>query len=173
MNEVPCRSTEYTVTVPRNVENYWQTELKQDFVYVFQTECNKISSFATSKAVAQSVLPCLFVSFDQDIDPVAACKCITLEYNVEKKKQQMSVCVAKEVNETEILSKIQVSRDHRWVIFTPISRLPYDKTIVVKVGPNIPSLEGPLLSDAIGEYSFRTCKEFRVEGEENYRFLCS
>jgi hypothetical protein len=162
---MPKRSTEYTVTVPKNVVSYWEASLEHDYVWKFQTELIHVVNFQPTHG-KQFVEPTLFISFSQDIDPQAVSKCIVLEYEENKKMRQMKVKPTNSnvVYDKDVMLAIQNAPNNRWVTVTSESRLLYNKSIAVKIGPYIPSAEGPLLSDSSCSYNFHTCNEFQVEG---------
>ncbi|MEM7534326.1 MAG: alpha-2-macroglobulin family protein [Chloroflexota bacterium] len=155
------KATEYVATISAGTESATGGVLAEDVTWSFRTPPPVLtSSFPNFGPQALDTL--LFVAFDQLIDAEAVLDTISVTAN--RTQYDIELVSEEEASENErIGSLINRSREGRWVAFKTTEPFPTDTTVVVNVGPNTPSAEGPLTTESVQSFSFQTYAPLRIE----------
>ncbi len=113
----------------------------------------------------QPLNPTIFVAFDQLVDPQEILNITSV--SVSKQKKYSGLTLVKEH------PMMDTAEPGKWIAFTLTRTLPYDNKVVVSIGPNIASKEGPLKQISEESFSFFTVPVFAVAGTGNGNFLKS
>ena len=154
-------ATEYTVTIPAGTTSAAGGVLAEEISWNFSTPPPVVKT-TYPYDVPQPLEPLFFVAFDQRISPEAVLKTITVQAG----GKSVDLLLA---TEEDIIADKQVSKlvkntpESRWLVFKTREPLPADTAIQVKIGPDTPSAEGPLLTSEAQTYAFRTYAPLRIE----------
>jgi len=154
-------ATDYTVTVPQEVEAMSGQRLGETFQFRFQTPPPQMQAHYPSSG-PQPLDPVLFASFDQRINPEEVLSTISLSAG--GSEIGLRLATDEEIEEDESVSRlVEQSQEGRWLAFVPREPLPVDTTISVNIGPGTPSAEGPLTTEQSQGFSFQTYAPLRVQ----------
>lgn len=159
-------ASEFVVSVP-SVSSYMNESLESEFSFTFSTPPAQIlETFPISNSTTP-VSPLILIVLDQEIDPDNIIKNTKLYANrTWRTHTSPRRATEKEIAENkEISNKITLLPERTWVVIAPQKPFPYSSKIIIKVGPNLGSKEGPLKSDKEYEFSFNTCPELNVYGQ--------
>lgn len=153
-------ATRYTVTVPAGTESVNGGRLEDEVSWSFTTPAPTVTAFAGADR-SLTTTPVFVAVFDQLVDPNDVLATITL--TAAGQQTDVRLASAAEV-EADQAAKAATSAAlaGRWVAFTPTGPLPVDTELTVDVGPNTPSMEGPLASDTVATYRARTFGALKV-----------
>ncbi len=155
------KSTKYTVTVPAGTKSQTGGTLDSAVEWTFTTPAVKITS-KYPEGISQPQNPLIYVSFDQRVDPAAILKVTSLTAGGKPVAIRLST-ESEWKNNSVISARVKNSIEGRWIVFQPLEILPLDTSITVSIGPNTPSAEGPLTSNDVLSFSFRTYAPLKVE----------
>lgn len=156
------KATEYRVVVPAGTRSATGGVLAEPVEWRFSTPPPKVTQTYPSSDEPQSLEPLFFVHFDQRIDPAAVLEIIEVSADNQTQSLELVDEAGVQANEkTKILLANAI--EGRWLAFRTREPLPPDSNIVVRIGPGIPSAEGPLLTQEQYSYNFRTYAPLRVE----------
>jgi hypothetical protein len=155
------KSTKYTVTVPAGTKSQTGGTLDSAVEWTFTTPVVKITS-KYPEGISQPQNPLIYVSFDQRVDPAAILKVTSLTAGGKPVAIRLST-ESEWKNNSVISARVKNSIEGRWIVFQPLEILPLDTSITVSIGPNTPSAEGPLTSNDVLSFSFRTYAPLKVE----------
>jgi len=111
---------------------------------------------------AQPQDPIIFIAFDQQIDPEAVLE--TISVTASREQFDLSLVTQEEAEEDEqIKRRLERTREGYWLAFRADELFPTDTTVVVNVGPDTPSVEGPLTTESVQSFSFQTFAPLRIE----------
>ncbi len=155
------KATEYTITVPAGTKSATGGVLAEAVSWSFSTPPPIMVSYSPSYG-PQPLDPLFFIAFDQRIDPQA----VLLTIQVTANNDNVSIKMATEEDiqaDKQISSMVKNAGDSRWLAFKAIQTLPKDAAIVVNIGPGTPSAEGPLVTQELQRFEFRTYAPLRIE----------
>ncbi|MGQ9492626.1 MAG: alpha-2-macroglobulin family protein [Anaerolineae bacterium] len=153
-------ATQYTVEIPAGTTSAISGRLEETVTWTFTTPPPRIVSTHPSEG-PQARDPLLFVAFDQRIDPFTVLK--TIQVKAGGKVFPVELAKAEEVEADKTLARLaKEAGEGRWLVFRCTESLPYDTTVTVDIGPGTPSAEGPLTTDSVQSFTFRTYGPLRV-----------
>lgn len=155
------KATEYTVEIPAGTTSATGNALAEAVTWTFRTPAPKLEYTYPSYG-PQPLNPLLFVSFDQRIDPAAVLATISVTAGGEAYAVQPAT--AEEVAaDAGVSGLIKRTLEGRWLAFLAEKAFPAGTTVTVNIGPNTPSAEGPLTTNAVQSFSFTTYSPLRIE----------
>lgn len=155
------KATEYTVEVPAGTKSATGSELKEAVTWTFRTPPPRLVTSHPSYE-PQPRNPLLFVSFDQQIDPEAVLA--TMSVTAGGQTYPIQLATDAEIAADAIVSRLaQKAKEGRWLALRAEEEFPADTTVVVNIGPDTPSAEGPLKTTEVQSYSFTTYAPLRIE----------
>ncbi|KAL6043443.1 WH2 domain-containing protein [Balamuthia mandrillaris] len=181
-----ARATEYKVTVPEGVQSKAGElpVLGEAFSFSFRTPTIKVgSTYPHHNATRISLRPLFFVCFDQIIDskeeilqhirlyiPPSGSPLKASYHDDPSIKEYASLHLLSEEEEKEELNRhrsvvrqpFDSNAEGRWMCLACDEALPHDKRVVLQIGPDLPSAEGPLRSKDCHVLSFQTVPPFVV-----------
>jgi uncharacterized protein YfaS (alpha-2-macroglobulin family) len=159
IDRIPA-ATSYVVQVPAGTVSVNGAELADDIEFAFSTPTPHVES-VTPINESLSTEPIFFIQFDQRVSPEAVLGVIGL--SVDGDDVAIRLATNDEVNgDIQIASLAENALADRWVAVRPVQSLPTDAAILLVIGPNLPSDEGPETSADISSYSGRSYGLFGV-----------
>lgn len=153
-------ATEYSVEIPEGTTSATGGALQEAVRWTFSTPAPRLLNYWPSSG-PQRRDPLFFAAFDQLVDPPAVLN--TLSVTAGGEEVEVRLAAAEEVAADSTVSALARSAgEGRWIAFRATSELPADSTINVNVGPNTPSVEGPLVTAKVQSWSFQTYAALRV-----------
>ncbi|GAP21193.1 Ig-like domain-containing alpha-2-macroglobulin family protein [Leptolinea tardivitalis] len=154
------KSTEYFVIIPAGTTSQTGGVLQKSVEWKFTTPPVKlVTHYPEGSSQPQNSL--VFLSFDQRIDPASVLKTITLTANGKPVDTKLS-SDSDWKSDSRISGLVKNAQEGRWMVFQASQPLPLDSDINITVGPNTPSVEGPLTSKEVQSFSFRTYSPLKV-----------
>ena len=154
------QATRYTVRIPAGTQSAVGGMLENEVAFAFETPAPRVVA-AHPGGGPQVRNPILFVSFDQRVDPEAVLAKIRLEAS--GTSFPLRLATPEEISaDQSVADLVRAAVDGRWLAFRPLDDLPYDAQVDLIVGPGVPSLEGPLTSDAGYLHQFQTYGPMKV-----------
>lgn len=148
-------ATRYTVEVPAGLVSVAGAKLGEAFRWSFATPAPRLVE-AYPRYTNCRRDPLCFVSFDQAIDPEAVLAKMRLEVDG-RPGPALQLADPEEIEaHPEVRVLVARAMAGRWVAFRPQTPLGPEVQVVVKLGPGLPSTEGPLVTDDEQSYDFRT-----------------
>jgi uncharacterized protein YfaS (alpha-2-macroglobulin family) len=155
------QATEYTVTVPAGTESITGGVLEESVSWSFSTPPPGMTNYYPSYG-PQPLDPLFYIEFDQRIQPEAVLETITVE--ADNRVVELELATEEEISADERVSRLaENALEARWLAFWASEDLPADAAIVVEIGPGTPSAEGPLVTEDVQRYEFRTYAPLEVE----------
>lgn len=118
----------------------------------------------------------IWLQFNQDIDPAAVAKVVAVTAQgkpVATRLLDPSEVAAQTGLEQRVRALQADGQSRRWMVLRPLQPLPKDATVVVRVGPAVPSAEGPRTQPKAASFGFRTFAALRlVEQRCGWRKTC-
>ena len=153
-------ATEYSVEIPEGTTSATGGVLAEAVRWRFSTPAPTVRISSPSYG-PQSRDPLFFVGFDQLIDPAAVLSTMQVVANGEA--VDVRLAAPEEVAaDPQVTALTKQAGEGRWLAFRATAELPYDATINVNIGPNTPSAEGPLVTQAVQSYTFQTYGALRI-----------
>ncbi len=153
-------ATSYVVEIPAGTESQAGKELAEAVRVTFETPPPTMVDF-TPQHDSLDLQPVFLAIFDQRIEPAAALEAITLSLNGQERGIRLATDAEIEADE-KIKRRIESVVDGTWLAFRPVAPLQVDSDISIKVGPNLPSAEGPNTTDGSSVVSARTYGTLRI-----------
>ena len=155
------KATEYTIEIPAGTKSATGGELAEAVTWTFRTPPPKME-YTYPSAGPQPLQPLLFVSFDQQIDPAAVLETVSVTAGGEEYAVQLADDAAVAAD-ASVSSLVKRTLTGRWLAFRADKAFPAGATVTVNIGPNTPSAEGPLTTEAVQSFSFTTYSPLRIE----------
>ena len=153
-------ATQYSVEIPAGVTSALGGKLPKALTWTFTTPPPTIQASYPGEG-AQPLEPIIFASFDQRIDPTAVLETVTVSAG--GKPVEIRMATEDEVRTDQAISRLaETASQGRWLAFRPIEPLPTETQVEVRVGPGVPSAEGPLTTTTAQTFTFRTYGALRV-----------
>ncbi|HMX20913.1 MAG TPA: alpha-2-macroglobulin family protein [Anaerolineales bacterium] len=157
------KATEFHVTIPAGTLSINGNALAEAVTWTFKTPPPTVVSFYPEDA-PQPLDPVFFLQFDQRIDPAAVLKTIAVTAG----DQQIEIVPAtqEQIEADERVSALtKDAPEGRWLAFRATQPFKTETRISVVVGPQVPSLEGPLTTTTTQTFGFSTYSPLRVTGQ--------
>jgi uncharacterized protein YfaS (alpha-2-macroglobulin family) len=153
-------ATWYTVTIPAGTESVNGGVLEDAVSWQFTTPPPTVTTFVGADR-SLTTTPVFVAIFDQLVDPEAVLGTTTLEAAGQAVELRLATDAEVEADDAAAAA-VALALDDRWVAFTPSATLPVDTDLTIDIGPNTPSLEGPLTSESVSTYQARTFGALKV-----------
>ncbi len=153
-------ATEYLVEVPAGTRSANGARLAETVSWTFTTPTPTLTDLA---GIGESMTtePVWVATFDQRVEPSAVIGAITVEAG--GTPVSIREATASEVDDDDVARRAaDAALEGRAVAFTPVTPLPVDTAIVVRVGPDVPSAEGPLVARGLERFDGRTFGALRI-----------
>lgn len=155
-------ATEFEVIVPAGTTSANGAVLDEAFTYTFRTPAANVLG-VSGLADSMALDPVFVAQFDQRVSPEEIIEIIEFESG--------SVTEVRLATDAELASEVianQMERvlPGRAVAFAPMSELATNTSVSIRVGPDVPSLEGPRLSNETFSDSGRTYAPLAVVGSD-------
>ena len=155
------KATEYTIEIPAGTTSATGGVLAEGVTWNFRTP-PPVLQYTWPSGGPQPLDPLILVSFDQQIDPAAVLKTVSVTANGENYAVRLATEaeIAADLNITNLLKQTLAGR---WLVLRAEQEFPTETTVVVNIGPGTPSAEGLLITEAAQSFSFTTYAPLRVD----------
>ncbi|MBP6003038.1 MAG: hypothetical protein KA746_06350 [Pyrinomonadaceae bacterium] len=162
-------ATKFTARVPAGTKSATGQTLEKEVVWTFTTPPPKVETMIPNGGVTRRDA-LMFVSFDQEINPEAVLRTISVTGG--GKKLLIRLATQEEVDRDGSISyQSKQAQPKRWLAFRAINSdgltenaLPSAATISVTVDIGTPSAEGPLTTVKSQSFSFQTYSPMKFNG---------
>ena len=156
-------ATTYSVVVPAGTASAAGGELAADYAFAFETPSATVQSlWPTHESLGLE--PVFVATFDQRVDPVAILAVTTV--TVDDEPVAVRIATDDEVDaDDDVAARVEQAVEGTWVAFRPVEAFTADSAIGIEIGPEIPSLEGPEVTDELFTDQARTYAPLRVEDQ--------
>jgi uncharacterized protein YfaS (alpha-2-macroglobulin family) len=154
------KSTSYTVTIPAGTKSQTGGSLEKTVEWKFTTPAVKLTS-KYPEGISQPQNPLVYMAFDQRVNPADILKVTKMTAGGNPVKIRLSTEADWKGNIT-VNNLVKGSQEGRWIVFQSEDLLPLDTDISISIGPGTPSAEGPLTSNEIQSFSFRTYSKLKI-----------
>ncbi len=170
------KSTRYTVTVKSGIASAVGKKLGKDVSWSFSTPTVQVETFYPQGG-PQKLNPVFFVRMDQRIDPAAILAMTEMQSNASVNvplKMATDADIERDPAVTEMVRTARREYEGRWLVFVPMQALTPGTTYTVRLGPGLPSAEGPEKTREPAIFSLRTYDPLAVEGQncESSEYAC-
>lgn len=172
-------ATSFTATIPAGTESINNQKLQKDFTWTFTTPPPSIQKTYPSQGMQTTRDSLIFIAFDQEIDPEAMIKSISVKST--EGSLPIRLATEEEISKSEIIKEyIQQTKPKYWIVLRAVNPngttenvLPFDSEIKVTVHKGAPSAEGPLKTTNDQSFSFRTFGNMRFVRASCFEKPCS
>jgi uncharacterized protein YfaS (alpha-2-macroglobulin family) len=155
------KATEFRVTVPAGTTSINGGSLATAVTWTFKTPPPTVVLFQPGD-VPQPLEPLFFIQFDQRIDPAAVLKTVTVKAG--NQDVEITPATQEQIDADEQVSVIvKDAPEGRWLAFRAVEPFNPETRISITVGPQTPSLEGPLTTTEAQTFEFSTYAPLRIE----------
>ena len=154
-------ATEFVAEIPAGTQSANGNALAETVRWTFSTPpVQMVDSWPMYEP--QPLEPIIFIAFDQLIEPTAVLS--TIQVTADGNNQTMRLATDEEILADERVSRmVNYSREGYWLALHPERPLPTDSEIIVTIGPDTPSAEGPRLTTDTQSFTFYTYPPLRLE----------
>jgi alpha-2-macroglobulin len=153
-------ATDYTVEAPTGTRSATGGTLAAPARWTFATPAVSLKRSAP-RGSSEPLEPVMFAEFDQRIDPAKMLAAI--EVSGGGKTFAIRAAEVDEIDASEAVRRFsQQAEKGRWLAFKPVSKLPTETSVTVKVRAGAPSAEGPKTSTKDQTFGFTTYGPFKV-----------
>ena len=160
-------ATKFTAKVPAGTRSATGQVLQKDVVWTFQTPPPTVEIMIPNGGLPTRRDALMFISFDQEINPEAVLK--TISVTASNRKIPIRLATQAEIDADKTISDYaKQSQPNRWLAFRATNSdglaenaLPADSFITVTVEKGTPSAEGPLTTEKAQLFSFKTYGAFK------------
>ncbi len=157
-------ATTYTVEVPAGTRSATGGELAETASWEFTTPPATVLSLGPDTD-ALPLEPVFVALFDQRVDPDAVLEVTTI--TADDEERPLRLATEAEVQQDDFASRVvEAALDGRWVAFRPTDPLTPDRAVKVRLGPDIPSAEGPSLNPDDTTLAARTYAALQIVEHE-------
>ncbi|MGI9647991.1 MAG: alpha-2-macroglobulin family protein [Acidimicrobiia bacterium] len=153
-------ATEYRVEIPAGTTSQTGGVLAGDVSWTFATPPVQVQSFEP-RGDSLPLEPIFLAVTDQRIDPAAVLETITLTADDEQQPLRLATD-AEIAGDERIGNRVDGLLEGRWLAFRTVEALQPDSALVIRVGPDTPSTEGPRLTTGADTYTARTYAPLRI-----------
>ncbi|MGI8555423.1 MAG: Ig-like domain-containing protein, partial [Pyrinomonadaceae bacterium] len=175
-------ATKFTARIPAGTKSATGQVLNKDVAWNFQTPPPTVEVMIPNGGLPTRRDALMFVSFDQEINPEAVLK--TISVTAANKKIPTRLATQAEIDADKTISDYaKQSQPNRWLAFRAVNSdgttenaLPANSAISVTVEKGTPSAEGPLTTEKAQDFGFKTygamefVKGFCCDYEENKKY---
>lgn len=155
-------ATDFVAEIPAGTTSATGNALAETVRWTFSTPPVQMVSNYPASYEAQPLEPIIFVAFDQIVEPEAILAITRLTADGDSEAIRLATEAEIAADET-VSRRVESALAGRWVAFRAERPLPPDTEIIVTIGPNIPSAEGPRLNPNTQSFSFYTYPPLRLE----------
>ena len=152
-------ATEYTVTVPAGTASADGSVLSDDVAFTFTTPAVAVGDLS-GLTESTRLDPVFVATFDQRVDPASIVDVVDLQSG-DVSGARLATDAELDAD-TDARAVVDAALPGRAVAFVPTERLAAHEPIHITIGPDIPSLEGPLPGTDPFEMSGRTYAPLEV-----------
>ena len=161
-------ATKFTARVPAGTKSATGQTLQKDVTWTFTTPPPKVEQFLPQgQTVRRDEM--MYLSFDQDINPEAVLK--TISVTAAGRKIPLRLATQQEIDGSGYSYYAKQAQSKRWMVFRAITpdgltenALPAASKIAVTVEKGTPSAEGPITTPTARTYSFQTFGPLKFTG---------
>jgi hypothetical protein len=158
-------STLYDISLGDDCVSQWGTPLTGNRGTRFETAKVRITNFFPKSGI-HSPRCKMLIAFDQHIDAMEVAKVVQVKSDGSKKPFSLEVLKPADYKDDPALKDFLATahaEEGKFLVVRTELPLPYEGNVSVKIGPQIPSAEGPLKSDDSAEYFFVVIPPFLVK----------
>src|ERR1700741_453107 len=164
-------ATRYSATVPAGARSINGGQTAGAVTWSFTTPPATIKQqYPEPNSQSQARDTLMFIEFDQRIDPAAVLR--NIKVRTEGAQIPTRLATKEEIDvDSTLKDRIENAEKDRWLPFRAIDQtgatklaFPVDTNITVSVGAGTPSLEGPLRTEKVQEFAFKTYGPLKVIG---------
>ena len=153
IDRIPA-ATNYVVEVGADTTSATGGELGEAVRFEFSTPTVQVRD-VTPMHNSLSTEPIFFIEFDQRVDPQAVLEVMTLSAGQER--VAIRLANDEEIAEDPTISaRAERALPDRWMAIRPTDELPTATRLSLEIGPRIPSIEGPEVSDDVATFTGQT-----------------
>ncbi len=157
-------ATDFTVEVPAGTTSETGGELAEAVSFTFSTPPAGVMSVTPSRDNSVPTDQIFVAVFDQRVDPADALAAVDLKVAAE----DLAVRLATEdeiAQDEDVAKRVEGLLDGRWIAFRAEQEMEPNSAIVITVGPDVPSAEGPRVNEKAKTFRARTYAPLKVEGQ--------
>ena len=156
-------ATTYSVVVPEGTTSASGGVLEAEYRIEFETPTPTVQ-WLTPTHDSLPLEPLFYAAFDQRVDPDAVLAVTTV--SLDGQDVDIRLASDNEIADDEFVSaQSERAIDGTWIAFRAVDPLTPDTAIRIRIGPEIPSTEGPNTTDQVFTESARTYAPLRVENQ--------
>ncbi len=159
LDRLPMATT-YEVAVPAGTKSQAGKALARQARFTFETPAPQMQDFSPQDD-SLDLQPVFWAAFDQRIQPSAALEAVTLLVSGQEQAIRLATDAEIEADE-DVKRRIGHAADGTWLAFRPAAPLDADSPVEIRVGPHVPSAEGPNTSAASSIVRGRTYGPLRI-----------
>ncbi|HUS63453.1 MAG TPA: alpha-2-macroglobulin family protein [Kofleriaceae bacterium] len=159
-------ATEYKVEIPAGTKSASGAVLRKAVSFRFATPALEVLTMWPSPHEPQRRDPLAFVSFDQRVDAAAALTHISFRAGSDVIAARLATPeeIEKDATVKELVAQEEAAEHAgRFIAFKPVSLLPGDSRVEVRIAGDTPSAEGPRVNKSATTYGFHTFGPLKVE----------
>ncbi len=154
-------ATEYVAEVPAGTESALGNALAETVRWTFTTPPPTVVRAYPSNGPQQRD-PILFVAFNQTVDPNAVLERVSVTAG--GNSYPVRAATDEEISGDKTIARlVEDAGEERWIAFRAVELFPSNTTVVVNIGPNTPSAEGPLVTKEVQSFGFQTYPPLRID----------
>ena len=154
-------ATTYSVTVLAGTTSAAGNELADDYVFGFETPAPTVQ-WLTPAHDSLDLETVFFAQFDQRIDAEAVLGVTTLDVD----GQEVAVRLATDneiAGDEQLAATVDRAVEGTWMAFRAVEPMPANSPVTIRIGPAVPSAEGPNSTDDVFTEQARTYAPLRVD----------
>ncbi len=159
LDRLPMATT-YEVAIPAGTKSQAGKALARQARFTFETPAPQMQDFSPQDD-SLDLQPVFWAAFDQRIQPSAALEAVTLLVSGQEQAIRLATDAEIEADE-DVKRRIGHAADGTWLAFRPAAPLDADSPVEIRVGPHVPSAEGPNTSAARSIVRGRTYGPLRI-----------
>ncbi len=153
-------ATSYRVEIPAGTTSETGGRLGSTVAWEFSTPPPQVVSFQP-EGDSLPLEPVFLAVFDQRIDPNAALASISL--SADGIDRRLRLATEAEIEADEQIGKlVDTLLDERWFAFRAVDAFAPDTRLAIRIGPDVPSAEGPRRATSSTDYTARTYAPLRI-----------
>jgi len=157
------QSTSYVVEVPASTTSESGGVLAEAVRFEFETPTPSVV-WLTPQHDSLDLEPVFLATFDQRIDLESVLATISLE--ADGQAREIRFATDNEImGDEDTQQRVDSALAGTWIAFRAAEAFAPDQAISIRVGPNVPSAEGPNTSSGVERFGARTYAPLRIEGQ--------
>lgn len=161
------KSTRYTVTVKPGITSAIGKKLEKEVSWSFSTPTVQVETFYPQGG-PQKLNPVFFVRTDQRIDPAAVLAVTEMRSNTNVNvllRMATEADIDRDPDAKRMMKAAKKDFEGRHFAFVPMQDLSPGTTYTVRIGPGVPSLEGPEKTAEPAVFSLRTYDPLAIDDQ--------